>query len=64
MNPRNTRFSWKLFSFDWNNPSAGEHGLISRVTDINGNVQATPEEMPEQISYWEDFSQFKRTVLI
>jgi DMSO/TMAO reductase YedYZ molybdopterin-dependent catalytic subunit len=64
MNPRNTRFSWKLFSFDWNNPSSGEHNLISRVTDINGNVQATPEEMPEQISYWEDFSQFKRTVLI
>jgi DMSO/TMAO reductase YedYZ molybdopterin-dependent catalytic subunit len=64
MNPRNTKFSWKLFSFDWNNPSAGEHDLISRVTDINGNVQATPEEMPEQISYWEDFSQFKRTVLI
>jgi DMSO/TMAO reductase YedYZ molybdopterin-dependent catalytic subunit len=64
MNPRNTKFSWKLFSFDWNNPSSGEHSLISRVTDINGNVQATAEEMPEQISYWEDFSQFKRSVLI
>ena len=64
MNPRNTKFSWKLFSFDWNNPSPGEHSLISRVTDINGNVQATAEEMPEQISYWEDFSQFKRAVLI
>jgi len=64
MNPRNTKFSWKLFSFDWNSPSAGEHSLISRVTDINGNVQATAEEMPEQISYWEDFSQFKRAVLI
>lgn len=64
MNPRNTKYSWKLFSFDWNNPSPGEHSLVSRVTDINGNVQATPEEMPEQVSYWEDFSQFKRTVKV
>lgn len=64
MNPRNTKFSWKLFSFDWSNPSPGEHSLVSRVTDINGNVQATPEELPEKISYWEDFGQFKRTVRV
>jgi DMSO/TMAO reductase YedYZ molybdopterin-dependent catalytic subunit len=64
MNPRNTKYSWKLFSFDWNNPSPGEHSLVSRVTDINGNVQATPEELPEKISYWEDFGQFERTVQV
>lgn len=64
INPRSTKYSWKLFSFDWNNPSPGEHTIISRVTDINGNVQATLEEMPEQVSYWEDFGQFPRTVSI
>lgn len=64
MNPNNTQYSWKLFSLNWNNPSPGEHRLISRVTDINGNVQATPDQLPEKVSYWEDFGQFQRTVRI
>ncbi len=64
MDPRNTQYSWKLFNFNWNNPAPGEHRLVSRVTDVNGNVQATPEELPEKVSYWEDFGQFTRTVRI
>jgi DMSO/TMAO reductase YedYZ molybdopterin-dependent catalytic subunit len=64
LNPRNTKYSWKLFSFDWKNPTPGEHTLVSRVTDINGQVQATLEEMPEQVSYWEEFGQFTRTITI
>ena len=64
MNPNNTQYSWKLFSLDWPNPTAGEHTLVSRVTDINGNVQATQEELPEKVSYWEDFGQFTRTITI
>ena len=64
MNPNNTQYSWKLFSLDWPNPPAGEHTLVSRVTDINGNVQATQEELPEKVSYWEDFGQFTRTITI
>jgi DMSO/TMAO reductase YedYZ molybdopterin-dependent catalytic subunit len=64
MNPRNNKYSWKLFSFNWENPAPGEHTLVSRVTDINGQVQATLEEMPEQVSYWEEFSQFTRTITI
>jgi hypothetical protein len=34
------------------------------VTDINDNVQATPAELPEKVSYWEDFGQFTRTITI
>lgn len=64
MDSRNTRYSWKLFTYDWNNPGPGEHRLVSRVTDVEGNVQATPEELPEKVSYWEDFGQFTRTVRI
>lgn len=64
MNPNNTQYSWKLFSLDWSNPTPGDHTLVSRVTDINGNVQATPEELPEKVSYWEDFGQFSRTITI
>ena len=64
MDSRNTRYSWKLFTYNWNNPSRGEHRLLSRVIDVEGNVQATPEELPEKVSYWEDFGQFTRTVRI
>ena len=29
--PSNTRFSWKLFTYDWKGATAGEHTLVSRV---------------------------------
>ena len=61
---RNTKYSWKLFSYNWQDPSLGEHTIISRVTDINGNVQATSDELPEKVSFWEDFAQFPRRVSI
>jgi DMSO/TMAO reductase YedYZ molybdopterin-dependent catalytic subunit len=64
LNPRNTKYSWKLFSFDWDNAAPGEHRLVSRATDINGNVQAAPEDLPERVSYWEEFGQFTRTITI
>lgn len=64
LNPRSTQYAWKLFNFNWDNATPGEHTLVSRVTDINGNVQATQEELPEKVSYWEDFAQFPRTVRI
>lgn len=66
INPRSTKYAWKLFSFDWTDATPGDHTIVSRVTDINGNVQLTEDEMPEKpaSSYWEDFAQFPRTVRI
>jgi DMSO/TMAO reductase YedYZ molybdopterin-dependent catalytic subunit len=64
MNPRNTKYSWKLFSYNWDNPSSGEHTLVSRVTDVNGNVQLRQDQLPEKVSFWEDFGQFERKVRI
>ena len=66
INPRSTKYAWKLFSFDWQDATPGDHTIVSRVTDINGNVQLTEAEMPEKpaSSYWEDFAQFPRTVTI
>ena len=64
INPRSTKYSWKLFSYNWSNVTPGEHTIVSRVTDINGNVQATQEELPEKVSFWEDFGQFPRTITI
>ena len=64
INPRSTKYSWKLFRYDWNNATPGEHTIVSRVTDVNGNVQATTEELPDKVSRWENFAQFPRTVRI
>jgi len=64
LNPRNSQYSWKLFSFDWENPSSGEHTIVSRVTDVEGNVQPTRDEMPEKVSYWENPGQWPRTVRV
>lgn len=64
VDPRSSRYSWKLFHYDWHGASAGEHTLVSRATDVNGHVQPTVDEVPEQVSYWEEFAQFPRTVNI
>ncbi len=64
MDPRNSQYSWKLFTYDWSNPSPGSHTIVSRVTDVNGNVQPTQADLPEKVSYWEDFGQFPRTLEI
>lgn len=63
LDPRSTRYSWKLFTMDWD-PSPGDHTLVSRATDINGHVQFTEEEMPEKASRWENYAQFPRTIRI
>lgn len=44
--------------------AAGDHTLISRVTDTNGNVQLTQEQMPEKVSRWENYGQYLRTITI
>ena len=63
IDPRSTQYSWKLFTMNWTAPP-GEHTLVSRVTDINGNVQLTAEEVPEKASRWENYAQFPRTITI
>lgn len=64
IDPDSTKYSWKLFNLDWDDATPGEHTLVSRVTDVNGQVQATAEEMPEKPSRWENYAQFPRTVMI
>jgi DMSO/TMAO reductase YedYZ molybdopterin-dependent catalytic subunit len=59
-----TQYSWKLFRYAWENAPPGEHTIVSRVTDVNGQVQATADQMPEKPSRWENYAQFPRTVRI
>ena len=58
------RYSWKLFTYPWSGASPGEHTLVSRVTDVNGTVQPTLEELESKKTFLEDNSQFPRKVMI
>jgi DMSO/TMAO reductase YedYZ molybdopterin-dependent catalytic subunit len=64
IDPNSTQYSWKLFHLDWTDPAPGEHTLVSRVTDINGEVQATADQLPEKPSRWENYAQFPRKIRI
>lgn len=64
LDPDNSKYSWKLFNYTWRNASRGEHTIVSRVTDVTGQVQATQDEMPEKPTRWENYAQFPRTVRI
>jgi DMSO/TMAO reductase YedYZ molybdopterin-dependent catalytic subunit len=59
-----SKYSWKLFTYAWNGPTPGEHTLVSRVTDVNGKVQPTSEELESKKTFLEDNSQYPRKVMI
>jgi len=58
------KYSWKLFTYAWNGAAPGEHTLVSRVTDVNGKVQPTAEELADKKTFLEDNSQFPRKVMV
>jgi DMSO/TMAO reductase YedYZ molybdopterin-dependent catalytic subunit len=64
IDPKATQYSWKLFTYVWKDATPGDHTLVSRVTDATGAVQATPEQMPEKPTRWENYAQFPRTIRI
>jgi DMSO/TMAO reductase YedYZ molybdopterin-dependent catalytic subunit len=58
------KFGWKLYNYTWNGATPGEHTLVSRVTDANGKVQPTAEELEVKKTFLEDNSQHPRTVTV
>jgi DMSO/TMAO reductase YedYZ molybdopterin-dependent catalytic subunit len=60
----NTRFGWKLFTYDWKGAAPGEHTIVSRATDVDGNVQPTKEELSRKKTFLEDNSQFPRKITL
>jgi DMSO/TMAO reductase YedYZ molybdopterin-dependent catalytic subunit len=64
LDPANTQYSWKLFSYRWQGATPGEHTLVSRATDANGVVQPTATELARKKTFLEDNSQFPRKVMI
>jgi DMSO/TMAO reductase YedYZ molybdopterin-dependent catalytic subunit len=64
LDPSNTQYSWKLFTYRWEGATPGEHTLVSRATDANGVVQPTVEELARKKTFLEDNSQHPRKVMI
>jgi DMSO/TMAO reductase YedYZ molybdopterin-dependent catalytic subunit len=60
----NSRYAWKLFTFDWKEAAPGEHTLVSRATDADGIVQPTSAELKRKKTFLEDNSQFPRKIMI
>jgi DMSO/TMAO reductase YedYZ molybdopterin-dependent catalytic subunit len=58
------KFSWKLFNYQWNGATNGEHIIVSRVTDVNGNVQPTEKDLENKKSFLEDNSQYPRKFVV
>src|SRR5262245_52447878 len=57
--------SWSLWVYDWKDVSPGRHVIVSRATDVNGNVQPTAEERQKTVkSARENNSQWPREILI
>jgi hypothetical protein len=58
------KYAWKLFTYNWKGATPGEHTLVSRVTDINGKVQPTAEDLANKKTFLEDNSQTPRKITI
>jgi hypothetical protein len=64
LDPGNTKYSWKLFTYQWEGASPGPHILVSRATDAESNVQPTPDELKRKKTFLEDNAQFPRKIMI
>ncbi|HML18271.1 MAG TPA: molybdopterin-dependent oxidoreductase [Bryobacteraceae bacterium] len=64
LSPANTKYSWKLFSYRWEGATPGEHTLVSRVTDVEGTVQPTADELKRKKTFLQDNAQYPRKVMI
>jgi DMSO/TMAO reductase YedYZ molybdopterin-dependent catalytic subunit len=64
LDPGNSKYSWKLFTFSWEGATPGPHTLVSRVTDAEGSVQPTANELKRKKTFLEDNSQFPRKITI
>ena len=59
-----TAYSWKLFTYYWENAPRGEHRILSRVIDAYGRVQPEEKDLELKKTRWENNAQFTRTVMI
>ena len=59
-----SKYSWKFFNYEWRSATPGEHTITSRVTDVNGQVQPTAEDLETKRTFLERNAQMPRTVMV
>jgi DMSO/TMAO reductase YedYZ molybdopterin-dependent catalytic subunit len=59
-------FAWRMWSLDWDEPSAGEHAITSRAIDTSGQVQPPMDDprIANKHTYWESNGQITRRIRI
>ncbi len=59
-------YCWTFWQYEWPEPAPGEHTLVSRVIDGDGNIQPTVDdpEIKLKKTYWEANQQVPRRVRI
>ena len=58
------KYGWKFYNYTWTGATAGEHTIVSRVTDTTGMVQPTEKDLENKKTFLEDNSQHPRKVTI
>ena len=63
---QNAKYAWTFWSFDWKNPPAGEHILVSRATDAEGRVQPSSDDPAIKLkrTYYESNQQWPRKIKV
>ena len=63
---QDAEFAWKIWSVDWEKPSAGEHTITTRAVDTAGNVQPAMDDprIAKKHTYWESNGQVTRRIRI
>ncbi len=61
-----SRYAWTFWHYDWQNPTPGEHTLVSRATDADGRVQPAADDPAIALkrTYWEANQQYPRKIKV
>ncbi len=59
-------YTWRFFTFDWKNPTPGEHQIVSRAIDAEDRVQPAADDPSINLkrTYWEANQQWPRKLMI
>jgi hypothetical protein len=59
-------FAWTFWTLDWGTPAPGEYAVTSRATDVNGELQPTPDDplVAAKTTFWESNGQIARQVAV
>ena len=58
--------AWKIWHLDWETPTKGEHTIVSRAIDMDGNIQPAMDDplISGKKTYWESNGQVTRRIQI